>query len=76
MKEWQPIYAELANKLRWSISSTAAAAGINYTFQESMACANFAAGSLLDLMKLKAGDPDLMVNTERKLIEALGDMKV
>jgi len=61
--DWEPIYAELANKLRWSISSTARAAGFNYSFQESMALANYAAGDILRQMKAKNAKPDFMLNT-------------
>lgn len=62
--DWEPIYAELANKLRWSISSTASAAGINYTFQESMACANFAAAEIIKVMKMKDHAPDYRVTQD------------
>ena len=69
--EWEPIYAELANKLRWSISSTAAAAGLNYTFAESMACANFAAADLIKLMKVKVEKPDYRIPSKTIDLAAL-----
>lgn len=60
--DWEAIYAELANKLRWSISSTGQGAGIRYTFPESMACANYAAADILKIMKIKFEKPDYVVD--------------
>tara|TARA_Y100001951_G_C11169277_1_gene199308 strand:- start:423 stop:641 length:219 start_codon:yes stop_codon:yes gene_type:complete len=61
--EWEPIYAELANKMRWAIASTAQAAGQNYTFTETMAVANYCAGDVLKFMKLKEQSPDVRALT-------------
>jgi len=69
--QWEAIYAELANKLRWSISHTGANAGINYTFQESMNAANYVAGDLLKLMKIKAEKPDYRVPAAEELEKVL-----
>jgi len=62
--EWEHVHAELTNKVRWSISTTAAAAGINYTYSEAMACSNVVAGDLVKLMKLKYEKPDLRISVE------------
>ncbi len=56
--EWEVVYAELLNKVRWSISSTASSAGFNYSFQDSMALAHVLAGDGLKLMKVRDKAPD------------------
>ncbi len=65
--EWEPIYAELANKIRWAISSTGDSAGISYTYRESMAAANMAAGDLLRIMKVKWEKPDFRLTTAKEV---------
>ncbi len=62
MPEWEPIYAELQNKIRWSISSTARSAGFNYSFQDSLALATWAAGDALKLMKVRDQKGDYLFN--------------
>ncbi len=65
--EWEPIYAELANKIRWAISSTGDSAGISYTYRESMAAANFSASDLLRMMKVKWEKPDFRLTTSKEV---------
>lgn len=62
--EWEQTYAELLNKFRWSIASTVAGQGFNYSYQESLALAGVLAGDALNLIKLKHEKPDLRINTE------------
>jgi len=57
--EWEPIYAELRNKIRWSVASTAQEAGFNYSFRDSVALATVLAGDALKLMKAREAKPDL-----------------
>jgi len=67
--EWEPIYAELLNKFRWSIASTAAGV-CNYSYRDSLALASVAAGDVLKLMKLKEEKPDLQF-TAKSVREAI-----
>ena len=62
--QWEVVYAELLNKFRWSIASTVAGQGFNYSYQESLALASVLAGDALSLIKLKDEKPDLRVTTE------------
>lgn len=64
MTVWEPIYAELANKIRWSIASTAKSEGWHYSFQDSMALANVLAGDALKLMKIREEKPDYEFDTK------------
>jgi hypothetical protein len=61
--EWEIIYAELSNKLRWSISSTADAAGFNWSFRESQSVANLLASDALNVMKMRDKNPDTELTT-------------
>lgn len=62
--QWEQIYAELLNKFRWSIASTMAGQGFNYSYAESIALAGALAGDALRLMKLKDEKPDLRLSAE------------
>lgn len=68
--EWGPVYAELSNKFRWSISTTAASMGCNYGFAECTAMGNQLAGDVITLMKLKEEKPDLRF-TEKSVKDLL-----
>lgn len=57
--EWEQIYAELLNKIRWSIATSAANGGINIPFRTSKGLAGFFASDVLRLLKLKDEKPDL-----------------
>lgn len=61
--EWEPIYAELLNKIRWAIASTAAGA-FNYSYRDSVALATVLAGDALKLMKKREEKPDLQFTPE------------
>jgi len=67
--EWEQIYAELLNKIRWSIASTASGV-FNYSYTETVALAGVCAGDVLKLMKLKEEKPDLRFTSDgvRELI--------
>lgn len=71
--QWEQIYAELLNKFRWSIASTMAGQGSNYSYQDSVALAGALAGDVLKLMKLREEKPDLRFTEEtaRKLIDSV-----
>ena len=56
------VYAELLNKFRWSVASTAAAQGWNYTYNDSLALASVFAGDAIKLMKAKDEKPDLRLD--------------
>lgn len=56
---WEETYAELANKIRWSIASTVSSAGINLPFRTSKGLAGFFASDVLRLLKLLDEKPDL-----------------
>lgn len=62
--QWEQIYAELLNKFRWSIASTMASQGFNYSYAESIALAGVLAGDALKLLKLKEEKPDLRITAE------------
>lgn len=62
--QWEQVYAELLNKFRWSIASTMAGQGFNYSYQECVALAGALAGDALRLMKLKDEKPDLRLSAE------------
>lgn len=70
--QWEQIYAELLNKIRWAIASTAAGQGYNYTYQDSIALATVLSGDALKFMKLKEEKPDLRATAKeiRTLISA------
>jgi hypothetical protein len=56
--QWEEVYAELLNKIRWSISTTTADRGaISCSFQEAQSVAGVCAGDVLHLLKLKAATP-------------------
>lgn len=56
---WEEVYAELLNKIRWSIASSVAAQGINLPFRTSKGIAGLFAGDVLRLLKLLEEKPDL-----------------
>jgi len=62
--EWEQIYAELLNKIRWSVASTAANIPVNYSYQDSIALSKVLAGDALKLMKAREEKPDLRFTTE------------
>lgn len=57
--QWEETYAELANKMRWSIASTVSAMGINLPYRTSKGLASFFASDVLRLLKLLDEKPDL-----------------
>lgn len=61
--EWEQIYAELLNKIRWSVASTAAGA-FNYSYRDSLALAQVLAGDALKLMKAREEKPDMRFTPE------------
>ena len=71
--EWEIIYAELMNKIRWAIASTVAGA-FNYSYRDSQALATVLAGDALRLMKMRHEKPDLSLTPEsvRALMETKG----
>lgn len=85
--KWDDVYAELRNKFRWAIATTAAER-FPLTFKESLALASVLAGDTLTVMKRKADSPDFRIDQEtasgiystgalrpgRKVKTALGEM--
>lgn len=69
---WEETYAELANKIRWSIASSVSSAGINLPFRTSKSLAGFFASDLLRLLKLLEEKPDLdiaeLAKSERRTL--------
>lgn len=55
---WEDFYAELKNKIRWSIASTTAGA-FNLSYQASNQLAGKVASELLAVFKAKEQSPDL-----------------
>lgn len=56
---WEEVYAEMLNKIRWSIASTVSGAGINIPFRTSRGLAGLFAGDVLRLLKLLEDKPNL-----------------
>jgi len=56
---WEEIYAELLNKIRWSIASTVSGQGINIPFRTSKGMASLFASDVLRLLKLLEEKPNL-----------------
>lgn len=54
---WNDIYPELVNKLRWSISTAFATPESNYPFRDSQAMATVFAQEIVDLVKLAQTEP-------------------
>jgi len=55
---WEDFYAELKNKIRWSIASTAGG-HFNLSYQASNQLAGMVASELLQVFKAKEEKPDL-----------------
>lgn len=56
--QWEIAYAELTNKIRWAISTTANSLGMNIPFREAMGAASPLAADLLEEFKMKHDKPD------------------
>ena len=72
--QWEQVYAELLNKIRWSIASTMTGQGFNCSYQESIALASVLAGDALRLIKLRQQKPELRMSVEevRSLLRTEG----
>ena len=53
--QWEDVYAELRNKIRWSISSTATSVGISLSYEESLKHAKCAASQVVEDFKTRTG---------------------
>ncbi len=72
---WEETYAELLNKIRWSIATAAPTAGITLPFATSKALASLFASDVVRLLKLLDEKPnldiaDLAKSERRTLTEA------
>lgn len=62
--EWEQIYAELQNKIRWAIATTCSNAAYNLAFSEAKAMSSLASGDVLAALKAKHRTPDLRLTKE------------
>lgn len=56
---WKSVHAELTNKIRWSISTTAATVPCNVSFPDSQWVASMLANDVLDALKMLSANPSL-----------------
>jgi len=58
--QWEMLYAELSNKIRWAIGTSVGATGsFNLSYREQQDIAHVLAGDLLACLKAKDETPDL-----------------
>lgn len=61
--EWDDIYAELKNKLRWAVGTTTAETGvISLSYRSQTAIAGILAQDVLSLLKRMHEKPDLAID--------------
>ena len=56
--QWDFVYAELTNKIRWAISSTASQIPLTIPFRDVMSVAGQFAGDVLPILKLMEEKPN------------------
>jgi len=63
--DWQDVYAELRNKIRWAIGSTAAESGaISLSFRSQVAMAGPLAQTALETLQAMYEKPNLRIVNE------------
>ncbi len=63
MKEWQELYPELVNKLRWAISTTFGDDADRYPFGDSQRIATVFAQEIVELVKCAQNSPGVLAHT-------------
>ncbi len=63
MKEWQDLYPELVNKIRWAVSTTFGDDADRYPFGDSQRIATVYAQEILDLVKCAKHSPEVLTST-------------
>jgi hypothetical protein len=61
--EWAIVYAELTNKIRWAISSTASQIPVNIPFRDAMSVGGEFAGTVLEILKRIHAAPNYKFST-------------
>jgi hypothetical protein len=59
MNQWDEVYRELQNKIRWAISTTSGNVAINIPFKDAMAMASMCCTPILEAFKAVEEHPDL-----------------
>lgn len=75
---WEDIYPELVNKMRWAISTSLKTPASNYPFPASQALATVFSQSIIDIAKQAVEEPGILASTgtvrgffNQKLIDSL-----
>lgn len=61
--QWEDIYPELVNKLRWGVQTTFSQEGASFSYSDAQRIATVLSGDAIDLLKASKSSPEVLAST-------------